>query len=369
MPKQITHLIIGLGKGGAETMLYQVLKYRTDLNIEHKVVSFGAAHYYEEPIRELGIELIETDIRKNPLKAMAKAFQTIKGTDTLCCWMYYANFLGYILGKAAGVKRIIWNIRHSNLDPAIYKKLLLKINKWCAIHSKNVDVIAYNGQLARKVHEQNGYCPPNAVVLDNGCDCEVYKPDILAAVSVRNELGIPENKKMILSVAKDHPIKDIPTFLEAFASVHKELPDTVAIMCGSGIEEKNERIQALCTSRNLQIGRDIYLLGMRHDVSRLLAGCDLYVLHSAGEAFPNSLIQAMACGCLCVATDVGDVRRILPESRFVCPPQTPAILCQTINCILNSSQSEQRAIRLQNRARVVEAFTIQNAVMEYERQY
>ena len=367
MSKRVTHLTVGLGKGGAETMLYQVLKHRTDMSIQYRVISLGAAHYYEKPIRQLGIDVIEVPFRKKPIPSLWRIFRTLRNTDTLCCWMYHANLIGYYLGRLAGVKRIVWNIRHSNLDPDLNSKLTLKINHWCARRSKNVSLVAYNGEQARKVHEEIGYCSGKGMVLNNGCDCEEFKPDADARFSLREELAIPEEKQIVLSVTKNHPIKDIPTFIRAFALLHRGLPNTVAVMCGSGVNGDSMEIAALCHEYDLQIGEDIFLLGMRHDVPRLMAGCDLYVLHSAGEAFPNTLIQAMACGCLCVATDVGDVRRILGENSFVVQPCVPEKLYKTMMLAITVSDEKKAVLKSENRKAVMQFFDIRGIAEHYER--
>lgn len=46
-------------------------------------------------------------------------------------------------------------------------------------------------------------------------------------------------------------------------------------------------------------------------VRELLANCDAFVLPSRSEACPLVLLEALAMGCLCVASDVGDVRLML----------------------------------------------------------
>ena len=369
MPKRVTHLIVGLGKGGAETMLYQVLKYRTDPDLFYKVISLGQSHYYEDLIRQMGIPVVEVSLRKKPVSSLIRIFREIKGSDTLCCWMYHANLIGYYLGRLAGVERIVWGIHHSDLSKELNSKTTLWLNKWCALISKKVNTVSYTGEIARSVHEAFGYFCGNGVVLSNGCNCEEYLPDIAAKELFCRELSISTECQLILSVTKDLPIKDIPTFIRAFAMQHKEHSDTVAVLCGSGVEAGNRQITDLCLTNGLTIGKDIFLLGMRHDVAHLLAACDLYVLHSAGEAFPVALVEAMACGCLCVATDVGDVGRIMNDDLFICPPQNSGLLCATIQRAICLTDVQKETIKEKNRTHAVSKYSIQSAVRSYESIY
>lgn len=366
MQKRVVHLINGLGLGGAETMLYQVLKYQTDLQLEYMVISLGETHFYEDQIKDLGIQIVEIQLKRKPISAIIRICKLLKRADTLCCWMYHSNIIGFVTGKLAGVRRIIWCIRHSNLESAANKKGTLKVNRICARLSRYVTAIAYNGEKARNAHEEIGYCKDKGAVLANGCDCRIFCPDQKASVSVRKEFGISTEKKIVLSVTRDHPIKDIPTFLEAFSNVHNDIPNTVAIMCGNGILKDNPHILALCNDFRLEIGRDIFLLGVRNDVQRIMASCNLFVLHSAGEAFPNVLIQAMACGAVCVTTDVGDARVILDDDRFVIVPHNVEKLKVLIEYVLNQGEEEQKTIKEKNTKRVLEKYDISRVVYDYE---
>lgn len=369
MKKTVTHLIVGLGKGGAETMLYQVLKYRTDPELTHRVISLGVSHYYEGPIRELGYEVFDVDLKSNPIRAFMTTCRLLKETNILCCWMYHANFLGYLAGRLTRVKKIIWCIRHSNLDPALNSSMTLRINRICARWSSKVSAVLYNGNRAREAHEAVGYHVAVGSVLDNGCDCLEYSPDSQAAVSLREELEIPEDKRIILSVTKNTAIKDIPTFLRAFAALRETHRDAVAVLCGSGVEVSSENLVQLCRKLHLVPNEDIHMLGMRHDVPRLLAACDLYVLHSAGEAFPNTLLQAMACGCLCVSTDVGDARRILAREERIVPPKKPKLLTAKLAEALTMLPEHAVTEKAANRRRVEEQFDIRKIVTGYEEKF
>lgn len=368
MSKIVVHLITGLSKGGAETMLYQVLKHRRNEQLEYKVISLGGGTgYYADPMRGIGYEVVELSFLRRPISSFICLFREIRGADTLCCWMYHANLIGYLAARRAGVGRVVWCIRHSDLSPEHNKARTLRINQVCARWSKNVSAILYNGNRARTAHEAAGYCHEKGFVVDNGCDCEEYKADEAAAQSLRGELNIPAYKRIVLSVTKDAPIKDVPTFIRAFGALRKQNDTLVAVLCGLGVEAENEKVATLCREAGLEIGKDVFLLGMRHDVPRLLAACDLYVLHSAGEAFPNALLQAMACGCVCVTTDVGDARRIINNDACVVPPGEPEALAGKITELLTLPKEIADGMRHGNRARVRENFDIREIVKQYEK--
>lgn len=357
-------LIAGLGKGGAETMLYQLIKYKVSNHITYTVASLGQSQYFEKKIRDLGVKVVVFDIQKHPIRTISCLWRMIKTTDILCCWMYHCNFLGFLIGKFANHGKIVWCIRHSNIDPRLNKRMTLIINKICAKWSNMVSLIIYNGIQAKIVHEQIGYSVVKACIRDNGCDCDLYKPNQNSKNVLRGQLN-SRDKKIVLSVTKDTPIKDIPTFIKAFGVVHENYKDTVAVLCGRGVTEDNQNLMEQLKEENLELNQDVYFLGIRDDIPFLMAACDLYVLHSAGEAFPNVLLQAMSCGCACIATDVGDTKRILDDDECIVNSQDAKGLADKIQeLLLDDDLREQKG--KQNRARVKRTFDIRKIVNEYE---
>ena len=57
----------------------------------------------------------------------------------------------------------------------------------------------------------------------------------------------------------------------------------------------------------------ILLMGSRTDIPYIMNCLDLYIQSSSNEV-PNVLIEAMACGTPCVATDVGDTKNIIGDT-------------------------------------------------------
>jgi glycosyltransferase involved in cell wall biosynthesis len=67
---------------------------------------------------------------------------------------------------------------------------------------------------------------------------------------------------------------------------------------------------------------------------RFLAGVDLFCLSSRREALPLVLLEAMAEGLPCVATDLGDVRRAVGEAAVVVPPGNVTALTAALRDLL-----------------------------------
>ena len=71
---------------------------------------------------------------------------------------------------------------------------------------------------------------------------------------------------------------------------------------------------------------------------------DVFVLPSRSEACPLALLEAMAAGCVCIATDVGDVRDILGGSGcgIVVPSETPSALAAAIKHVAEIDVEERQ---------------------------
>lgn len=367
MTRKVAHLINGLTKAGAETMLYQVIKYRTDDAPNYIVISLGMSHYYEESIRKMGIEVIELNLRKHPIKSIRQFRQILLNVDTLCCWMYISNLFGYIFGRK-NVKKLIWCIRHSDLSLKYNGIKTIIISRICARCSKKVDVIAYNGHRASAEHRKRGYNPIRDCILENGLDLTEYYNDVNLRNSIRKKYGLSSDDIIILSVARNHPIKDIPTFIRMISTLRKTA-DMKAVLVGRGLSENNKEVTQMCHDNGLRIGQDIYLLEFCENINEIMNVADVYVLHSAGEAFPNTLIQAMACEIPVASTDVGDVNRIINDEKCIAQVGDFEKLADIVKSLLEMNEEERKALVKKNREIVIQKYDISNVVIQYEKLY
>ncbi|RBY82901.1 glycosyltransferase [Geodermatophilus sp. TF02-6] len=81
-------------------------------------------------------------------------------------------------------------------------------------------------------------------------------------------------------------------------------------------------------------GLPVTFAGFVTDVRGFLAGLDLFCLSSRREALPLVLLEAMAEGLPCVATDVGDVAAAVGPHAVVVPPDDPQALTDALGGLL-----------------------------------
>jgi glycosyltransferase involved in cell wall biosynthesis len=118
----------------------------------------------------------------------------------------------------------------------------------------------------------------------------------------------------IAVVGNLNPTKGVDIFLKALVGI--ERPIDVKIV-GSELSTHQNYAQLLYEAvnnlRTQSPNVNIEFLGWQDPaaVRELLANCDAFVLPSRSEACPLVLLEALAMGCLCVASDVGDVQLML----------------------------------------------------------
>ncbi len=230
-------------------------------------------------------------------------------------WLYHADLMGTLAGRLAGVRRIIWNLRCSDMDFAHYAPLTRRIVTVLARLSPLPYAVATNSNAGRRAHEALGYRPKRWAYLPNGFDTNVWKPVAADRAAVRRELGFQPSDFVIGMVARVDPQKDHANFLEAARLLAARHPHLRILLVG---RETNE-IAVPDALKPLTVA-----LGERRDVPRIMRALDLLVSSSAyGEGFPNVIGEAMASGVPCVATDVGDAALIIGEAGRVVPLEIP----------------------------------------------
>lgn len=181
----------------------------------------------------------------------------------------------------------------------------------------------------------------------------------------RSLLGIPSEKRVLGTVANFTPKKNQQGLIRTFTTLAQDRDDLWLVLVGSGPEEAALRRAA----DNSGVGDRIVFTGMRDDVPALLPGFDVFVLSSLFEGLPISLVEAMASGVPCVATDVGGIPEVIEDgvSGLMVPAGDDDRLAEAVARVLDDP-ALRRNIRESGR-RVADELDLSNAVRQTEQIY
>ena len=144
---------------------------------------------------------------------------------------------------------------------------------------------------------------PNPVPIGNGRDPTRFRPDPAARCRIREELGTPDDRVVIVAVSRLVRDKGYPELADAM----REVPEAELWVVGERLasDRGDDMMELLCESN---LGGRLKLLGYRHDVEAVLAAADIFTLPSYHEALPMSVIEAMLSGLPVVASDINGPR-------------------------------------------------------------
>ena len=361
----VLHIITGLGGGGAEAVLYNLI--RSAINFEHKIISLSGPGKYGPMMEAEGFEVFCLGLRSSLHSAMKllKLPNLVRQAqpDVVQCWMYHADLLGGYAAWHANVRAIVWGLHHTTLDVQstkwTTKQLVLfnaRISSWLPHRiitcSKKGDVY----------HRGIGFPAEKMVVVHNGYNTATFIPDDTARTRFRSEFNISDDQLLLGCVARFNPQKDHCNILQAFAEVIKVRSNAHLLLIGPGLTAENTEITAQISKKGLS--DHVTLVGPRLDIPMVMNGLDLHVLGSAyGEAFPNVLSEAMSCGTPCVATNVGDSATILGKTGCVVPARDSHALAAAILDL--SHQLSHPALQTTCRAHILQNFTLEHMVAGY----
>lgn len=363
---RILHVIIDLTSGGAELMLERLtsahLRYP---QYEHQVISLRTLSTVGPMLQANGIhvEALSLGSTLDMPRVLMRLVREMRARrpDIVQTWMYHSDLIGGLAAKFAGVPHVVWGVRIADISVkmGISRSTDLVRHVCARLSGMLPDRIVYVAHSARRVHEALGYEPSKGMVIPNG-----YRlPPELPRERLRSELGLASNILLVGSAGRFSAQKDPQTFVaaaSALASRHRQL---AFVMIGRGYTAENTQLTTWI-SESGHADR-FHLLGERHDLQALLAGVDLFCLHSIGEGFPNVVAEAMSVGTPCVVTNVGDAAFLVGDTGTVVPPSRPDALADAIEAMAALPDKRRRALGARARGRIADEFSLDTVGHRY----
>ncbi len=321
---RIVHVIPTLRLGGLESVVVRLTDQLAP-EMEHVVVTPGR----DGPMRVRfpeGVSVIamgdqHVPDRWNALR-MARLFRSLR-PDIVHSrnWTCVDAILG---ARLAGVPIVIHGEHGRDATDPDGRNVLRRMGRRL-LSPMVTRFVTVSRDLARWLVEDVGIPARKVSTICNGVDIRRFAPG--ERYAARNALGIPTGSLVIGTVGRLDPVKDQLGLVRAFAAVARD-PRLLLLIAGDG--PCRAELESAVSALGLD-GR-VRLLGERHDVPRVLATLDVFVLSSLGEGISNTILEAMATGLAVVATRVGGNPELVVDGTtgFLVEPRSPAALTAAI---------------------------------------
>lgn len=304
-PIKILQVVGGMGRGGTETWLMQVLK-----NIDRErfhmdfLVHTTEKREYDDEIQSLGSKVLPCRVPSRPLTYAKNFYRTVHDFGPYDVIHSHVHcYSGYVLrlARRAGIPV---RIAHSHSDTSqewatsgrFRRMYLTNMRSW--IHRYATDGLSASSKAAAALFGPDWESDSRWKLLYCGIDLAPFRNRV-DKVSVREEWGIPPNGSVVGHVGNFRTPKNHAFLVEVAKEVSRQNANVYFVLIGDGplrasIEQK---------VAEYGLGNRVIFAGQRADAPRLMLGAmDAFVLPSIYEGLPLVLLEAQAAGLPCVVS-------------------------------------------------------------------
>jgi len=187
---------------------------------------------------------------------------------------------------------------------------------------------------------ERGFDPAKCIAIPNGIALERFAASAPAPWEQR--------EAAILMASRFARQKDHATLIAALALLRARGLAPTLYLAGAGSARLRRKAAAQAARLGLQ--QQVRFLGSVADLPQRLAATQLFVLSTHWEGMPLALVEAMAAGCACVATDVLGAREVIEHGRtgLLVPHADEQALADALQALLRDAP---RAAQLGQAAR------------------
>lgn len=294
----------------------------------HYASNFQTPFYGKDNSRLEGAGIIchQIDFPRSPFR-MGRSFRAYRELKALSqqenfqlvhCHTPMGGALGRLVFKAKQNVTILYTAHGFHFykgAPLHYWLFYYPIERWL---SRYTDILAtinredYN-RAKKCLHAKRTEYVPGV-----GIDTDKIKRMPSKREEKRRELEIPMNTYLMVSVGELSKRKNHITVLRALAFMKHE--NFCYVICGHGPCEKD----LIKAAKKYGIGHKVKFLGYRKDVTEIEKCADLFLFPSLQEGLPVALMEAMAAGIPCIASDIRGNRDLLKEDELAPPKDVRA---------------------------------------------
>jgi glycosyltransferase involved in cell wall biosynthesis len=210
------------------------------------------------------------------------------------------------------------------------------------------------------------------VVIPNGVDLERFHPG-MDWRAPRAEFGLAPSDLVFGMIARYSPVKDHTTLLTAVAQMKNSgyWPEFAKLILVGGTTFAGARKEVDDRIREFALEGIVLPMGVRMDVERAYAALDWLILPSRFEGFPNSVLEAMACGKPAIVSDAANAERIVVdgETGWEFPAGDVLSLIELLRRAIATPPEKRVAMGRAARSRVEGRYSTRLTARRYESLY
>lgn len=169
-----------------------------------------------------------------------------------------------------------------------------------------------------------------------GLDCSKFGKGFDDANEIKKELGLPLDKKILLSAGELIKRKNHETIIKAIKALNDE--NIIYVICGHG--ELDEYLKKL--AQDLKVQNSVRFLGYRNDIYRIYQIADLFVFPSYQEGLPFALLEAMASGKAAVCSKIRGNIDLIKQEEIMVDAKDVEGFCKVISKVLSDEEYRKR---------------------------
>jgi glycosyltransferase involved in cell wall biosynthesis len=272
-------------------------------------------------------------------------------------WGHYLSLAGFVatwFGRLYSVPSIV-SIRGNDLDRDIFPPGDFSRLQWTLNHATAITAVTQ--ELARKAYAIGGR--EEIVHLRNVVDTGKFFPAPQLREPVRARLGINPVEALLGFCGELREKKGQDHLLNALLAVRRVRPARL-LLIGDVRPTEMPRLMQFIPPGSLE--EHVIITGQLASpeaVNEHLQACDVYLQPSLWDGMPNALLEAMAAGCGCIASDAGGIPEIINpgEDGVVIPRWQLHRLGEAVLEWLDADRAHKDRIRQAARARMVAEFS------------
>ncbi|MBD2215269.1 glycosyltransferase [Nostoc linckia FACHB-104] len=308
--------------GGLARSATRLVRTLSQLGMEIDVVTWSR---YLQPGEVLPPETIEKNIRVYRIGLYRHWDMTMPHTLNVLEWLHSAHsydavwghylfpsgFLATWFAVLQGLASTV-SARGNDIDREMFPPGDFARLQWTLQHAKVITAVS--ADMSRKIQLLSGR--DDVLVLKNVVDTEIFSPPAKKVEITREELGIAPDEVVLGFCGELREKKGQQFLLNALTTVRQVRPACLLII--GEVRASQESVLQLYKTHQPENAQRIIVTGHLPNsavVAEYLHLCDVYLQPSLWEGMPNALLEALACGCCCIASDAGGIPEVITHGK------------------------------------------------------